>query len=113
MLLRGAPHHNTPSHTTTPPPSTPATQERHRIHGWALELAHDFGRPAPVVGLSKRIGSVGRAAAVYDVADRTGHISLRLGGLVASAAMTRADGSGWKEWSSPSLTLTVEPLAFL
>ncbi|KAI8471016.1 MAG: hypothetical protein J3K34DRAFT_520916 [Monoraphidium minutum] len=45
-------------------PAEDENQERHRIRGWALELAHDFGRPAPA-------------------------------------------------WSSPSLTLSIEPLAFL
>lgn len=93
-------------------PAEDENQERHRIRGWAVEFAHDFARPAPAVGVSKRLGDVGRASAVYDAADRTGELRLRLGGLVAAAAVTRANGAGWREWSSPSFSLSVEPLAF-
>jgi hypothetical protein len=94
-------------------PAEDENQERHRIRGWALEASHDFARPAPTVGVSKRIGQLGRAAATYDVAERTGELRLRLGGVVAAAAFTRAHGAGWREWSSPALSLSVEPLAFL
>ncbi|GBF91705.1 hypothetical protein Rsub_04009 [Raphidocelis subcapitata] len=94
-------------------PAEDSNQERYRLHGLCLEFAHDFSRPAPAVGVSKRLGSLGRAAAIYDVEDRAARLSLRLGGLVGGVAMTRAGGAGWREWSSPSFSLTLEPLAFL
>jgi hypothetical protein len=94
-------------------PAEDENQMRYRLHGLALEFRHDFARPAPAVGLSKRLGSAGRAAVVYDAESRAAEASVRLGGLVGAVTVTRAAGAGWKEWSSPSFSMMVEPLAFL
>jgi hypothetical protein len=94
-------------------PAEDAEQMRYRLHGLALEFSHDFARAAPTVGLSKRVGALGRAAVVYDAEGRAAEASLRLGGLVGAVTVTRAAGAGWKQWSSPSFSMMVEPLAFL
>lgn len=101
-------------------PAEDENQERYRLRGLCLEFAHDFERGAPAVGVSKRIGGgggsgegSGRATLMYDVEERAASAQLRMGGVVAGVTMTRAAGAGWRDWSSPSLTLAIEPLAFL
>lgn len=94
-------------------PAEDENQERHRIKGWALELTHDFGRQAPALGVVKKIGESGAAGATYDLSDRTARLRVRYGGLAAAVGVARSEGAGWREWTSPSFTFTVEPLAFL
>jgi hypothetical protein len=96
-------------------PPEDENQERYtRLRGLCLEFTHDFARAAPAVGLSRGVaGGQGRATAMYDAETRTAALRLRLGGLVAGASVVRAGGAGWRDWSSPSYTLMVEPLAFL
>jgi len=94
-------------------PAEDENQERYRLRGLCLEFSHDFARTAPVVGLSKRVGSAGRTSVLYDTESKTAAARLRFGGLVAGVSVVRAEGAGWREWSSPSYSLMVEPLAFL
>lgn len=94
-------------------PAEDENQDRHRIKGLSLEVSHDFARSAPAVGISKRLGWIGRAAVTYDVQAKEAEAQLRVGGIVAGVAVARAEGAGWREWSSPCLTLSVQPLAFL
>jgi hypothetical protein len=44
-------------------------QVRHHIKGWDLEVAHEFGRPSPVVGLAKHF-KYSTLRATYDTAGR-------------------------------------------
>eukprot|EP00877_Chromochloris_zofingiensis_P002682 jgi/Chrzof1/12414/Cz06g33180.t1 len=87
-------------------PAEDEKQVRHHIKGWQLELAHDFEKAAPEVGLSKAIGS-GAFVAGYDFPSKTAGLEFRHHMLRAGVHMGRTD-EGWK---NPSLLLSIEPLA--
>lgn len=59
-----------PHHPPTPP------QVRHHIQGWDAEVAHEFGRPSPSLGLAKNF-KFATIRATYDMADKEAGLQYR------------------------------------
>uniref|UniRef100_A0A383VAP3 Uncharacterized protein n=1 Tax=Tetradesmus obliquus TaxID=3088 RepID=A0A383VAP3_TETOB len=92
-------------------PNQDQEQMRYNIKGWCAELAHDFERQGPTVGISKRLGDSGCSlAASYDTASSAAGIEMRSKWVVAAARLARQEDGHWR---NPSVQLLVQPLGFL
>uniref|UniRef100_A0A7S3VU95 Uncharacterized protein n=1 Tax=Dunaliella tertiolecta TaxID=3047 RepID=A0A7S3VU95_DUNTE len=90
-------------------PAEDSEQVRHHIRGWDAEVAHEFGRAGPALGLAKHF-KFATIRATYDTVDKEAGLQYKRSGLTLGAKIARTEGMGWR---NPSLQLHVEPLGLL